>query len=474
MQDISGDFYQNPTWAASDSGDDDDDESVVSSSTIMDAEIPTISEDDLLDLEDDIMSEIDDYVRSNVFIYSSPLFYEIIRDNVVHCIYDGAVNSDLCDDIEANRTEITQYVEDSVHRYFYDIKIMTPRSYPRNTGVIEFTRPSFEETEAIIDLLRNMPQPAQRTQEWYEYRYNLITASNIYKALGTESQRNSLIYEKCKPLFISSGDDSLPGGARGWGQKYEPVTAMIYESMYPGNKVDTSFGCIRHREYSFIGASPDGIVVSGLRYGHMIEIKNTVSREITDTPIESHWIQCQVQMEVCDLPYCDYFQTSIKEITWDEFVEDQLSDFKGVILHVCRTHLEECGENEPTSKYIYMKPLQSLDFDTKDELTTVVNSWVVEIMAKEYVNYHVSEIFYWKLEESSCVVIPRNREWFQSALPQFQAIWSQIEHDRQEGYEHRAPKKRSNSSSISPELVRSYQVSLLSSSADDASGNESF
>ena len=51
-----------------------------------------------------------------------------------------------------------------------------------------------------IEYLRNIPQPVQRTDEWYNFRHNLITASNAYKCFENESLRNSIIYEKCKPI----------------------------------------------------------------------------------------------------------------------------------------------------------------------------------------------------------------------------------------------------------------------------------
>ena len=49
--------------------------------------------------------------------------------------------------------------------------------------------------------LKEAPQPAQRTKEWYAFRYNLITASNAYKAFESQAMQNQLIYEKCKPLI---------------------------------------------------------------------------------------------------------------------------------------------------------------------------------------------------------------------------------------------------------------------------------
>ena len=48
-----------------------------------------------------------------------------------------------------------------------------------------------------IDYLHSQPQHIQRTVEWYEFRNNLITASNAYKIFETNATRNQLIYEKC-------------------------------------------------------------------------------------------------------------------------------------------------------------------------------------------------------------------------------------------------------------------------------------
>ena len=61
-----------------------------------------------------------------------------------------------------------------------------------------------------------------------------------------------------------------------WGQKYEPLSVLLYEDIY-NSKVE-DFGCIKHPNYHFLGASPDGIIIESStgRYGRMLEIKNIV------------------------------------------------------------------------------------------------------------------------------------------------------------------------------------------------------
>ena len=41
-----------------------------------------------------------------------------------------------------------------------------------------------------LNYLRNIYQPEQRSDEWYNFRNNLITASNAYKIFGSKSDIN--------------------------------------------------------------------------------------------------------------------------------------------------------------------------------------------------------------------------------------------------------------------------------------------
>ena len=52
---------------------------------------------------------------------------------------------------------------------------------------------------------------------------------------------------------------------------------------------------------------------------------------------------------------------------------------------------------------------------------------------------------YWKLEVYSCVLVKRDREWFNAGLQQILDLWKVIEEERVDEYSHRAPKKRAPS-----------------------------
>lgn len=61
-------------------------------------------------------------------------------------------------------------------------------------------------------------------------------------------------------------------------------------------------------------------------------------------------------------------------------------------------------------------------------------------------------VIYWYLDQISCVLIPRNREWFRAACTKIADVWNTILHEREHGYEHRASKKRVPKAAAAPAL----------------------
>lgn len=274
--------------------------------------------------------------------------------------------------------------------------------------------------EGQLDELKAVYQPEQKTQEWYDFRHDHITASNAWKALGTISSKNQLIYEKCQPLNTEKYNASFTETPMSWGNKYEPLTTLLYEEK---NKTSISaFGCIAHKDYPFLAASPDGIVTGETNYGRMIEIKNVVSREITGIPKKDYYIQMQLQMEVCDLNECDFVETKFIEYDSEAEFKETTDKKKGIILVF----------TEESAGFIY----RYMPFDTID-----YESWMEETIANT--PYPWFKNVYWKLEIYSCVLVKRQREWFQAAVPLFVSLWKTIQEERVNGeWTKRAPKKR--------------------------------
>ena len=161
---------------------------------------------------------------------------------------------------------------------------------------------------------------AKSISQKFQMRY--IDSGAMYRAITLFCLQNNLIYEKCKPLKKHTNSVNIDSAFH-HGHLYEPLSTMVYEYMY-----DTrigEFGCIKHKDYEFIRASPDGINIKAHNhlYGRMLEIKNPVSRVISGTPKKEYWVQMQIQMEVWDLDQCDFLETSFKEYeSLDDYEKD--------------------------------------------------------------------------------------------------------------------------------------------------------
>ena len=409
-------------------------------------DISEILDDGILyEMSSSIIIEIDEFINPEQ--YANPNFHEDLTDTIFETMYEAALLSGIFEsDTEKNQQAMTEFVNQNLNLYFHDLKLSPVRSYPQNTPLDQIISKHRDPTEIIehIKKLKSIVLPSQRTHEWYQSRHSMITASNIYKVLGSEAIYNSLVYEKCKPLVISTENEYINTcSSLHKGVKYEPVSVMIYEHLYPDCTVDTEFGCFPHPIHSFIGASPDGIVTAGSRLGHMLEIKNIVNREITGIPSLAYWIQTQIQMHVCDLEICDFLETCFREFKSDsEFYENVGEyEYRGVILY----YVLKAKPGIPI--YIYMSPI---GLTTPNHCT---EKWIFEKQQEKGSEYALIEIQYWYLEQFSCVVIPRNRMWFEAVLPKFQEVWKTIERERVTGFEHRMPKKRPVTNKPTPKLL---------------------
>jgi len=397
---------------------------------------------EMLDIETDIYENIEEYLKVEAINISSPHFYEELIEDITNVFHDYWMDCGICEDEDYDEVE---YIIENLLDAYLDFSTIPRRSISYQS-LNESGDKNVLKISETINHLKNLPQPKQKSNEWYEMRYNLITASNVWKALSSEAQRNSLIYEKCKPLNANQAMYSSANteSAFHWGIKYEPLSVMVYEEMYQTKVED--FGCIQHPTYDFIGASPDGINndCSNIElYGRMLEIKNIVNREITGIPKEDYWIQTQVQMETCDLDECDFVETRFKEYAAvDEFYEDSDREYKGVILHfMMRTTnmtREQVNDNLTTINtpvYKYM----SLDVPLDKES---IDAWIKNIRALHNGEMVLFNTIYWYLDEFSRVLIMRNRAWFEAAVPIIQSTWTTILKERNDGYQHRASKKR--------------------------------
>jgi putative phage-type endonuclease len=393
--------------------------------------ISNMSDDDLIEVENEIFKCVESFLEEDVLQISNPIYHEKFYTTITETMYETIAAIYDVDVYEDPFTEIEEFVKERV-KVYVETMINPQRSYLMGEEVYDKNK-NLEDMQCHIESLKNSYQPTQRTDEWYKYRYNLLTASNIGKVLGSDAKKNSLIYEKCQPLVLNDMNSYVNvNSPLHWGNKYEPVSLMVYEHMYKTKVED--FGCIKHADIRCLGASPDGINtdLSSNLYGRMVEIKNIVNREITGIPLEAYWIQMQVQMEVCDLEQCDFFETQFKEFDTREdfYVSDK--EYTGVILYFIKAD----GTNT-NPEYVYM-PLKMMK--KNETIKTWIDGCILEFESDGKHRFYST--IYWYLDIMSCVLVPRNKVWFNALRPHIMSTWDIIENERKTGYEHRKPKKR--------------------------------
>jgi putative phage-type endonuclease len=147
----------------------------------------------------------------------------------------------------------------------------------------------------LIEREKNGEFPEQKSVEWLDARYNMITASEIASILDCNIYESSydLLLRKLKPV------EELSNSVLEWGIMFEPIAIEFYqfsnEKVYP-------VGLVTHPKYSWLGASPDGVLLSN----KLLEIKCPRFRKIGGKIPLYYWIQMQIQMEVCDMDTCIY------------------------------------------------------------------------------------------------------------------------------------------------------------------------
>jgi putative phage-type endonuclease len=267
--------------------------------------------------------------------------------------------------------------------------------------------------DSIMDYLNSVEQPDQRTPEWHDYRHGVVTASSASHIFGTDAERKRYIEEKVMPMKIFKA-----GTACLHGIKLEEVAQEIYERL-TDTKVG-EYGCIRHKTISHLGASPDGIVIESKdpkMLGRMLEIKCLYSRELTGVPLYKYWVQCQLQMEVCDLEFCDFFECKIDEnLTKDDFyktIENKNAEFYGMLIEYTS------GDDD---KILYK-------YACMNESVAYYKLWNEKVIDELIENDSVQIVkqTFWKLNKYCKTVIKRNRDWFKKVEPEIATFWKEVE-----------------------------------------------
>jgi len=392
-----------------------------------------ISREDYIEFESAVHELIYYELHENPLIYNNPKFKEYIATDLCEML------SELGTILKLDEDELENLMHTLIDSFF-EIGMCPRRSNDTICDPIDV-----EALQEQIQLIRNIVQPQQRTDEWYIYRHNMITASNMWKVFGSECQYNSLVYEKCKPF---EQHRRIWSSSMNWGNMFEPLSIKIYEHKYKTKIED--FGCICHPTIPCIGASPDGINVdpSSDRFGRMLEVKNIYNREINGIPKEEYWVQMQIQLETCNLELCDFLETRFIEYESDEDFYTSAHEYKGVILYMKNEESQEQYDIE----YVYLP----FELKKKEEIDEYIRQQTTSSKT-------LIRVLYYYLDEMSCVVIRRNKNWFDIAKTKIVQTWDTILKERTEGYSHREPKKRVKSNIFvsqmdSSQIIHNLQI----------------
>ncbi len=324
-----------------------------------------------------------------------------------------------------------------------------------NNKDIKVPKKHMKTYEQFIDLY-NTPQPEQRTKEWFDYRFNRITASDMATAIDMNPYESveSFICKKCDPNFPFLDNDFVFHG-----KKYEQIATSLYEHLY--NSKVTEFGCVPSDKHLFLGASPDGISSkSTLDYkfndklGYMLEIKCPYVREIKNKgniagDICPFYYYCQVQqqLECCELEYCDFIQCALVEYKdRDEYLKDVNHKFiitegtDGKLMDVDNTMAKgylmqflpkvytptfEGDKHHYKAFYIYPPRLTMTESQYQDWVLSNLNTWQTDYPDRAD-SYYFDKVLYWKINNAHTVTIPRDRDWFAHIFPILEETWEKV------------------------------------------------
>lgn len=385
-----------------------------------------MTEQDSADFGELVMKLIDYYIHFVPLGYSEPDFHEKIKNYVKKHI-DYVEEMEYFTDFDLDEmvnTYFIYYMNISTHSA---VKFYGSHGY-RETHFLDALDKEYVDVQ--LNKLREINTHEQMTTEWYEFRWNHITASSAWKSFGSHCKRNEIIAKKCKPIQDFSNGFVNINSPFHHGHKYEPLSVMLYEKDKKTKIED--FGCLEHENIPYLAASPDGINVDPTSelYGRLLEIKNPVSRKITGIPKKDYWVQMQMQMACTGLHTCDFLETFFVAYENEEefkadgtFQKTSEGKQKGIIVGFWKG-------NEPVYEYAPLD-ISEEDFD----------KWNEKMFEKHEGLTWIGNT-YWYLKTYSCVSVPFCKLWFDNALPYFESIWKDVIHDREHGYEHRLPKKR--------------------------------
>ena len=330
--------------------------------------------------------------------------------------------------INNKKEEITKLINTYLKDKFNDEDIIKSYKHLAKNYLSDYFKKikNINQKKLIVDFLMTLELPDQRTQEWYEQRKKVLTASSLATACNKDhfKSREELILEKIsteeKPFVTNPITE--------WGVKYEEIATKFYESI--NNLKILEFGLIPHSEFKIFGASPDGICSNDSPdeyIGRMLEIKCPPKRKFTKTVPEHYKMQVLGQLECCGLDECDFLQVKLEEYeNYEEYKKDIFTNMdESIIDGVNNLNLPKGSTitykiTEDSTKLNYLYPELYLNDTDLDNWMKEKKQWILD---KKYIYV---EAKYWKIIRYECTLVKRYKEWWLNTCPLIIKFWDDV------------------------------------------------
>jgi putative phage-type endonuclease len=234
----------------------------------------------------------------------------------------------------------------------------------------------------------------QRTSAWHAKRGEMVTASEVSGVFAGGETRRALVIRKLEPPQPAGGN---PIPALIWGTRFEPIAKAMYEAETQCMIIDVS--CVQHPVHTFLGASPDGIIVPHdpkdvRRRGRLVEFKCPISRPQTEGIPDAYVHQMQMQMECTGIDECEYVEFRFKQVFSSEWLS--VTGTKGVFAVFDDQTVE------------YKHPDMALP------------EWVASVTDRE------PQYIFWRLLSTKKEFLPRDATWLPRHLPALREFWDEV------------------------------------------------
>lgn len=364
-----------------------------------------------------------------LFRQISHFYYEYKES---HKLFEDILIDETIDDVEEEEKNLKELYEHCLTRFIHK----------------EYLEPISKE----ITRMAQIEVPEQRTPEWYQQRRKYITASEAAYAMSLcgEYQMQNTIFKKLG-IYMSSGT----GDACIHGILLESATIMIYETRF---QVKISeYGCLPHPTVSYLAASPDGIITNVedphnlgqvSKAYRMIEIKNPYSRKIDGDVKREYYIQMQLQMQVAQLPLCEFVETDINKQayqnmhemlndTLDFNDEKKLESIKIANKHIPLCNLASDGKEKGITIHFFKDADRPGGRSSNIGITYPINNSYDIASIREWLNiqrdiyildgYTFITMYCWKLSDICVQVVERDDNYWNADMqPKLAKTWEQV------------------------------------------------